>query len=228
MPVDDFALPRGATAPVTSKQEAEKLWEPKFIAEIVAGQDPRVAPERETTSKGPVLVADLLNVYRTRYVKVEPLKSRPTILSQLNVLASELGQLPAKALERPDAIEDFKARYTGRAVATMNRYLARLRHICNWAIGRNLLTATPFHSRGVKVVAKNERRRDRRVTEAEEFRLLDAAKRLNEPPRGAAKLTWDLVREIRARARGGVSQRELAKAFNISPPLCSQVLSGAV
>jgi hypothetical protein len=80
----------------------------------------------------------------------------------------------------------------------------------------------------VKIVAKNERRRDRRFTEAEECRLLDAAKRLNEPPRGAAKLTWDLVREIRAQARGGVSQRELAKAFNISPPLCSQVLSGAV
>jgi integrase len=228
MPVDDFALPRGATAPVTSKQEAEKRWEPKFIAEIVAGKDPRVAPERETTNERPALVAELLHVYRTRYVEVELLKSRPTILSQLNVLASELGQLPAKALERPDAIEDFKARYTGRAIATMNRYLARLRHICNWAIGRNLLTATPFHSRGVKVVAKNERRRDRRVTEAEEYRLLDAAKRLNEPPRGAAKLTWDLVREIRARARGGISQRELANAFKVSPPLCSQVLSGAV
>jgi integrase len=144
------------------------------------------------------------------------------------VLASELGQLPAKALERPDAIEDFKARYSGRAVATTNRYLARLRHICNWAIGRNLLTATPFHNRGVKVVAKNERRRDRRVTEAEEYRLLDAAKRLNEPPRGTAKLTWDRVREIRARARRGVSQRELASTFKISLPLCSQVLSGAV
>ena len=34
MPVDDFAFPRGATAPITSKQEAEKMWEPKLIAEI--------------------------------------------------------------------------------------------------------------------------------------------------------------------------------------------------
>ena len=40
MPVDDFALARGATAPVTSKQEAEKVWEPKFIAEIVSGKIP--------------------------------------------------------------------------------------------------------------------------------------------------------------------------------------------
>src|SRR5256885_7596021 len=43
--------------------------------------------------------------------------------------------LPATALERPDAIEDFKARYANRAIATTNRYLARLRHVCNWAIG---------------------------------------------------------------------------------------------
>jgi len=39
MPVDAFALTRGATQPVTSKQEAEKTWEPKFIGEIVGGKD---------------------------------------------------------------------------------------------------------------------------------------------------------------------------------------------
>ena len=44
MPVDDFAFARGATAPVTSKQEAEKVWEPKFIAEIASGKDPRMCP----------------------------------------------------------------------------------------------------------------------------------------------------------------------------------------
>jgi hypothetical protein len=38
MPLDDFAFPRGATAPITSKQEAEKVWEPKFIAEIASAK----------------------------------------------------------------------------------------------------------------------------------------------------------------------------------------------
>ena len=60
--------------------------------------------------------------------------TRCTMISQLNVLATELGELPAKALERPDAIEDFKARYANRAVATTNRYLSRLRHV---ATGRS-------------------------------------------------------------------------------------------
>ena len=31
MPVDNFAFTRGAKASVVSKQEAEKVWEPKFI-----------------------------------------------------------------------------------------------------------------------------------------------------------------------------------------------------
>ena len=62
MPADDFAFPRGATAPITSKQEAEKVWEPKFIAEIASGRRfsvPRKAslarfgsnPEPEATTR---------------------------------------------------------------------------------------------------------------------------------------------------------------------------------
>src|SRR5439155_9701554 len=44
MPVDDFALARGATDTIASKQMAEHVWEPKFLAEIMAGRDPHVPP----------------------------------------------------------------------------------------------------------------------------------------------------------------------------------------
>jgi hypothetical protein len=37
MRVDEFSLVRGATEPVTSKQVAERVWEPKFLGEIMAG-----------------------------------------------------------------------------------------------------------------------------------------------------------------------------------------------
>jgi integrase len=227
-PVDDFAFARGARAAVTSKQEAEKTWEPKFIAEIASGKDPRVRPGADSALGRSATVADLLNIYRKRYVDVEPLKSRSTIVSQLSVLTTELGALPARALERPDAIEDFKVRYADRAVATTNRYLARLRHICNWAIGRELLSATAFHRRGVRIVAKNERRRERRVTEAEEQRLRDTCRLLNEPARGSAKLNWEVVREIRARSEAGASQQQLAQTFQVSQPLCSQIVRGDI
>jgi len=86
MPVDDFAFARGATAVITSKQEAEKVWEPKFIAEIASGKDPRKAPQRESTAGKPTTVADLFAMYRQRYVDVERLKSRHTALSQLRIL----------------------------------------------------------------------------------------------------------------------------------------------
>ena len=46
MRVDEFALLRGATEPVTSKQTAERVWEPKFLGEIMAGGDPRIAPTK--------------------------------------------------------------------------------------------------------------------------------------------------------------------------------------
>jgi integrase len=227
MCVDEFAFARGATARVTSKQEAEKNWEPKFIGEIASGRDPRVAPNGQKSERTST-VGDLLQLYRTRYVSVEPLKSPGTMLSQLNVLSRELGELPAKALERPDAIESFKARYADRAVATTNRYLARLRHICNWAIGRDLLSASPFHRRGIRIFGKHERRRERRVSEAEEQQLLDACKLLNEPPRGAAKVNWEIVRDIRDGARAGIPQHELVATFKISQPLCSQIVRGDI
>ena len=64
---------RAAETTVT-KQEAEKVWEPKSIAEIASGKDPRRTPQRESTAGKPATVADLLTMYRQRYVDVERLK----------------------------------------------------------------------------------------------------------------------------------------------------------
>ena len=95
-------------------------------------------------------------------------------------------------------------------------------------MGRELLTATPFHRRGLRITAKNERRRERRIAESEEQRLLETCKLLNEPSRGAAKLNWEIVREIRTQAEAGVSQLDLARTFTISQPLCSQIVRGDI
>ena len=81
MPVDAFALTRGATQPVTSKQEAEKTWEPKFIGEIVAGRDPRKPPAPPTQAG--LTVATFLDSYYDRYVVAESLRSVASIRSRL-------------------------------------------------------------------------------------------------------------------------------------------------
>src|SRR6516225_7641104 len=109
MPVDAFALVRGATQPVSSKQEAEKVWEPKFIGEIIAGKDPH-KPPAPTVADGKT-VAEFLDQYYERYVVAESLRSVGSIRSRLRSLKDALGNLPVATLERPETIEDFKHEY---------------------------------------------------------------------------------------------------------------------
>jgi integrase len=95
-------------------------------------------------------------------------------------------------------------------------------------MGRDLLSATPFHRGGVRIPVKAENRRERRVSEVEEQHLLDACKLLNEPIRATARLTWDEVREIRALADKGIQQSDIAEKFNISRPLCNEIVRGHI
>ena len=74
MRVDEFALVRGASETVTSKPIAERVWEPKFLGEIIAGRDPRVPPNKPDTSDV-LTVAEFLDRYQTNYVNAEGLKS---------------------------------------------------------------------------------------------------------------------------------------------------------
>jgi integrase len=180
MPVDAFALVRGATQPVSSKQEAEKVWEPKFIGEIVAGNDPRKPPSPPTPEG--MTVADFLDQYYERYVVAESLRSVASIRSRLGSLKDAVGMLSVGALARTETIEDFKREYgKTRSIAAVNRTLGILRHAINWGRGRTppIFTASPFHRFGVKIKTKVETKRDRRITPDEERKLLDAADKLN-------------------------------------------------
>jgi integrase len=180
MPVDAFALVRGATQPVWSKQEAEKVWEPKFIGEIVAGRDPR-KPPAPAVAEG-MTVAGFLDQYYERYVVAESLRSVASIRSRLAALKDALGTLPVSALERTDTIEDFKREYgKTRSLVAVNRTLGILRHAMNWGRGRTpaIFMASPFHRFGVKIKTKGETKRDRRIAPDEERRLLEAADKLN-------------------------------------------------
>jgi len=180
MPVDAFALTRGATEPVTSKQEAEKTWEPKFIGEIVAGRDPRKPPA--PPAQAGLTVATFLDSYYDRYVVAESLRSVASIRSRLAALKDALGTLPVSELERVDPIEDFKRSYgETKSTASVNRTLAILRHAINWGRGRTppIFTTSPFHRFGVKIKTKGETKRDRRVGHDEEQRMLAAADKLD-------------------------------------------------
>jgi hypothetical protein len=127
MPVDDFAIPRGATEPVASKQTAEKVWEPKFLGEIVSGRDPRKPPIKQV-AEGELTVANFLDRYYTNYVEAEGLKSADTVAGHIKGLKASLGELPVTVLEKPTDIGRFKAEYRkGHEAATVNRALGVLR-----------------------------------------------------------------------------------------------------
>jgi len=183
MSVDDFALVRGATGPITSKHTAERVWEPKFLGEIMAGRDPRVPPTKPKQESETVLtVAAFLDQYYTGYVEAEGLKSANTVSGHIKSLKASLGELPVVALEKTPEIARFKAAFRkGHEVATVNRALGVLRAAINWGRFQDppLLSTSPFHRFGVSIRARDETKRDRRIHRDEEQTLLAACLTMN-------------------------------------------------
>jgi integrase len=127
-------------------------------------------------------VSDFLDSYYDRYVVAESLRSVASVRSRLATLKEFLGTLPVLELERVDPIEDFKRVYAEtKSTASVNRTLAILRHAINWGRGRTppIFTTSPFHRFGVKIKAKGETKRDRRLTVEEEQRLFTATDTIN-------------------------------------------------
>ncbi len=181
MRVDDFALVRGASEPVTSKQTAERIWEPKFVAEIAAGRDPRIAPAKAAQPE-PLTVGEFLDRYYVSYVEAEALRSASTIKGRLNAVKKVVGDLPVAVLEKPAEIMRFKASFRqGHEIATVNRALGSLRAAINWGRFQDppIVSTTPFHRFGVTIRTKEETRRDRRLATDEGQKLLTAALDMN-------------------------------------------------
>ena len=141
----------------------------------------RDAVRKGTFSKGPSgpLTFDAFaNQYQQRYVTDKQLRSAETIDYRLRLLRRRFGSRQLSDLSLGD-IEDLRAdlRTAGKKPATINRYLALLRGMLNWAVLRGDLDETPFR-KGAQAAVKLERennRRDRRLSPDEEQRLLNAA-----------------------------------------------------
>ncbi len=130
----------------------------------------------ESTPSGANLTFDAFaDLYIERYVELRQLRSQDTVEFRLRLLRKRFGHLRLRDIrvgEIEDLIQDLKAR--GRKPATVNRSLALLRHMMNWAIGREYLRETPFR-RGTQALITFERednRRVRRVSPEEEAALL--------------------------------------------------------
>ena len=169
MTADDFAK-----KPVPSKAEAGEVWLPKFIAEIREGRDPT---RIDVVSPDEMTVGEFVPLYIERHCEAEGL-NMDSLRNRLAVIARRFGSQPLRVLQNPEPIEELKADLLqrGRAPATVNRYLAQLRHMINWAIDRGLMEKTPFlgRSRGIRMLRENNHRY-RRLQSGEETKLLGAA-----------------------------------------------------
>lgn len=216
MPVDDFASARGGTIPVTSKEECKKVWEAQFLSEIAQGKDPRQAD----VPKPSLTVAKFIEDYIKRHCEAQHL-NMDSLKQRLGRIAARFGDRPLTDLEQPNVVGDFKAELmaSGIAVGTVNRYLAQLRHMTNWAIGHGYLSRSPFYNRhrnatGVTLL-KGENPRTRRLYEGEEEALLAAADQLFEKRRVLEPATAKVMRaRIEIAIDVGLRRGEMLKLRN--------------
>jgi len=189
--VDIFAQALGHPRPVTSKKEAEEVWEPKFIAMLRSGHDPRKLTEvfvqqREQAEKHSV--GAVLDRFYTEHYVANRVSSLPSIRSRIKILKQFLGTLPdgsprpARDLESVKLLNWFKneSDYAEDSeLASVHRCLEIVRTAINWGLVERdgedpIFSKSPFHKFGVTMNKGAEGNRDRRLTrdEQEEFRRI--------------------------------------------------------
>jgi integrase len=144
-----------------------------------------IDPPREVS---PQTFREFAQVYKERHVVAKRLALIRSIDYCLKPLIEHFGDRLLESIRTAD-IEDFiadlrKPRIVNRrkglrtlAPASINRTIELMRHMLNWAVGREYLDRTPFR-RGTETLIRKlqeDNRRRRRISEDEETRLLEVA-----------------------------------------------------
>jgi integrase len=179
------SLARWANREIRSKAEANKALEELRAAIRDGSFDERgLDPPPD---KSPLTFRKFAEVYKQRHVLAKGLALASTIDYRLKPLIERFGDRAIGEIRTAD-IEDFVADLKkprvvngvdGRrlSAASINRTLGLLRHMLNWAVGREYIDRTPFR-RGTEVLVRMEledNKRRRRVSEEEEAALLAVA-----------------------------------------------------
>ncbi len=180
-----ISLNKWANRELKTKTEAEAVLDDLRKAVRAGTYDTRgIEPPRVGA---PLTFRQLAEIYRERHVEARKLALAKTIDYRLKPLLRAFGDRTLTEIRTAD-VEDFiadlkKPRMVNGlpdrtlAAASVNRSLELLRHMLNWAVGREYLNKTPFR-RGTEPLIRKERednKRRRRVSEEEEASLLRAA-----------------------------------------------------
>lgn len=179
------SLSKWANREIRSKAEAGAALDELRLAIRAGTFDPRgVAPALVR----PVTLRDLVELYRDRHVVPNRLALAKDYKYLVKPLLAHFGDWKITDIRTAD-VEDFiadlqKPRVIGKrpglrilAPASVNRIVDPLRHMLSWAVRREYIDRTPF-KRGSETVVKklrSDNKRRRRIDEAEETALLEAA-----------------------------------------------------
>ena len=170
---------------ITTKAEAKAVLD-EFRSAVRAGTFDRRGIDPPKLQSG-LTFREFANIYKQRHVQAKGLAIAATIDYRLKpLLATFADHLLAEI--RTSDVEDFIADLKKPRIvnglpdrrltpASINRSMQLLRHMFNWAVGREYLDKTPFR-RGTETLIRKERednQRRRRLSEDEETRLLSVA-----------------------------------------------------
>ena len=179
------SLVRWADREIRSKAEAGIALE-AFRAAVRAGTfDPRgIAPATEPSA---LTFRQFAEIYKQRHVIAKGLATANQLDYRLKPLVAHFGAVALadiKTADIDDFIADLKQPRVVHGVAgqcltpaSVNRAVELLRHMFNWAVGREYLDRTPFR-RGTEVLIRLELEdnvRRRRISSTEESALLRVA-----------------------------------------------------
>ncbi len=180
------SLNKWADRDIRTKTEADAVYDDLRKAVRAGTFDPRgINPPKEQTA---LTFREFAQTYKERHAVAKALALAKTIDYRLKPLLDAFGDRPLADIRTAD-VEDFiadlrKPRIAGRrkaprtlSPASINRTIELLRHMFNWAVGREYLDKTPFR-RGTETLIRKERednRRRRRISEDEESKLLEHA-----------------------------------------------------
>jgi len=180
-----LSLAKWANREIHTKAEAHAVLDEVRTAIRSRTFDPRGRAPREVT---PMTFRELSEIYRERHAVAKGLSLAKTIDWRLKPLLERFGDWAIADIKTAD-VEDFigdlrkprtmygQAEPRSLTPASVNRTIELLRHMLNWAVGREYIDRTPFR-RGTETLIKRLRednRRRRRISEDEEVRLVAAA-----------------------------------------------------
>jgi Phage integrase family len=221
------SLGKWSGTPARRKAQARAVFARLQSAVNEGRFDPR--GEKPAAAGRNTIFSDYLDQYIERHVVQDGLRSN-SIYSALGIFRREFGTKTLGFLADTPLIFETWLKDTAErkhwANATYNRYYQLGRALFNKAIRWRLVEHNPFAAFGLK---RKPARRKVRITPEQEQRLLDCCELLNRVRKGKpAKLNDEMAAAIRARAKAGEMQRDLASAYGISRALVCDVVNDRI